>query len=591
MSQTVMSFFYGLSLIRGRRHFGVRGSGSAVLLAFCLLFAGLGNVQANENLWAFAQGNGGHTGYIPEAAGVGSPAGMAWRVALSNLVQQIPLIVEDRVIVRDNSWVFSAIDIATGDIVWQRDDIGLVSLSQAATPYVTDGERLYLIGQRQIDDGGILRWVDHIIALDVATGAISWEKHMDDLTEDHDWVDVQQLFGVTVADGKVMLSVRALGEAFQPTTLRMRLAALNPTSGAVMWQIPSDPQQEMKMPAWICVDGEMLYYFAGSRLYSLNTANQDIALIVDLDDTGYSYHNSDLVLANGIFYVIAGDGATWDTDSEFRLLAYDMENSVFLFNEEINGGNSSDPQYLAVTDESVFFANESGDLYAYNAVTGAETWHVGLNDTTIQRGGPIVVSNEVYIATSSSDTSTIHALAADTGNELWTLPFGERTFSPFAFMNGTLVVGGDALYGIAEIVLSDYNDWIDYYGLEGADSLLDANPTGDGFDNMQKFVFGLDPTESAGSVFTVLYDGGLLFLRWNAFQDDGAGYAVEHTVPLLEASWMSASNSNISLIAAPDDAIPPGYQRFEYSVDIDGLDRERKFFRIRADMDENLLAP
>src|SRR5690606_37678667 len=110
-----------------------------------------------------------------------------------------------------------------------------------------------------------------------------------------------------------------------------------------------------------------------------------------------------------------------------------------------------------------------------------------------------------------------------------------------------------------------FADWTAGYGLAGADAAPDASPAGDGFTNLQKFAFGLNPNVPAASLADVSRDGDLLVLRWNQRTGGGIDYTVESSATLASESWTEIPGATPAVMGAPDVTPPAGYERVEWT--------------------------
>lgn len=420
-------------------------------------------MAASESEWFYVQGDDGHTGHLKSAS---SPNQLVddWMITPDDIVQRPMVIAQGRAIVLDNDWTLRGIDLASGTVVWQRDDIGSMNLIGHAAPLVTDGSLVFMLGDRQVEGSdGIMRWKEHVIALDVVDGSIAWAKNHNDLIEDHDWVSVSAFHGLTAGSGHVYLALRAQMEAFQSETRRVRLAALDPDTGSFEWANATDPITSTPTSTWptrFTFNNGLLYYLSESRIFSIDTATGDRALVLELTDTGFTHFNSAISFNNDRLYFVAGDDRTSSSDAEFRLFAYNLQAQEISFQKPIgeNGSaDSFDAELLAVTSELSYLVTEDGTVWAYDAFNGSEIWQKTLPGDAVESGGPIIIGERLITATNHTDgTSTIHGLDAASGTLLWDLDLGDRIFSPSAYSNGTLIVGGDILRGLRdELIFTD----------------------------------------------------------------------------------------------------------------------------------------
>lgn len=148
--------------------------------------------------------------------------------------------------------------------------------------------------------------------------------------------------------------------------------------------------------------------------------------------------------------------------------------------------------------------------------------------------------------------------------------------------NGTSV----ALLPLGGISSSVFGEWAAGFDLTGDDATPEANPAGDGFTNLEKFSFGVNPNVFVMSLADVSQSGEFLFLRWNRSNDSGISYQIDRSTDLV--GWLLLEGASPSVMAIPDVTPPAGYERVEWSVDTstEGL---RAFYRVQADVDSSLL--
>ncbi len=97
---------------------------------------------------------------------------------------------------------------------------------------------------------------------------------------------------------------------------------------------------------------------------------------------------------------------------------------------------------------------------------------------------------------------------------------------------------------------------------------------GDGFTNLQEFLFGTSPIASNGALSTVQRSGANLIIRWNQRASGGSVYVLQESTT-LHNPW-TASTATVTNAAVQD---VPDYIRKEATVPVDST---RKFLRIMA---------
>jgi hypothetical protein len=173
--------------------------------------------------------------------------------------------------------------------------------------------------------------------------------------------------------------------------------------------------------------------------------------------------------------------------------------------------------------------------------------------------------------------------------------FGGHQFFPgeiadVQFYRGTVTqrqITGIIMTGNA-VTENNYNTWLDpdwhysgwlagYPSLTGANTNGAADPDGDGFANMEEYVFGGDPTVGTPALMEVTTAGTNVVFNWIE-RSYGVTYEVLRNGTLTNA-WTVASDLNI-FNAADQSGVPmePTYLRKEFVTNPSGTD----FFRIRA---------
>ena len=120
-----------------------------------------------------------------------------------------------------------------------------------------------------------------------------------------------------------------------------------------------------------------------------------------------------------------------------------------------------------------------------------------------------------------------------------------------------------------------YDAWAgpDGYGLTGDNALRGADPEGDGFTNIQEFLFGTSPVAGNGTLVTSEKVAGGLVLHWLQ-RASGCSYLFQESITLGASDW---SISAIMPVLDDQSGVPTGYERYKATISI-GV--ARKFFRV-----------
>ena len=115
------------------------------------------------------------------------------------------------------------------------------------------------------------------------------------------------------------------------------------------------------------------------------------------------------------------------------------------------------------------------------------------------------------------------------------------------------VVGGTSL--VLTISSGGYDSWVNGFSWPvGADKTRTGNPDGDGFTNLQEFLFGTSPVAGSGALITSQRSGGNLVIRWKQ-RISGATYALKRS-STLGNDWVT-SPASVSNDGAPTGDYQP----------------------------------
>jgi hypothetical protein len=103
--------------------------------------------------------------------------------------------------------------------------------------------------------------------------------------------------------------------------------------------------------------------------------------------------------------------------------------------------------------------------------------------------------------------------------------------------------------------------------------LRGADADGDGFTNIQEFLFGASPIAGNGTLVTSETIGGVLVLHWLQ-RASGCSYLLQESITMGAGDW---STSTIMPVFDDQSGVPTGYERYKATISI-GV--ARKFFRV-----------
>ena len=101
---------------------------------------------------------------------------------------------------------------------------------------------------------------------------------------------------------------------------------------------------------------------------------------------------------------------------------------------------------------------------------------------------------------------------------------------------------------------------------------------GDGFNNLQEFLFGTTPIAGNGSLVTTTASGGNLVLRWLQ-RETGATYALKQSATLAAGSWTTVA-SPVPALDGVQTGAPNDYDYFTVTLPTTG--GGKSFFRIEG---------
>jgi outer membrane protein assembly factor BamB len=274
--------------------------------------------------------------------------------------------------VNPNETILSPANVANLTVKW-RTNIGGGCFASAS---VVDG-KLYTA------DTGSANGKLH--ALDAATGQGLWTFPSDALPGDHAWTSPP------VANGVVYFGVN------RPIPV---VYAVNATSGQEIWHHTGPVANIVSSPA--LENGRIYVAFTDGTIRALDATNGHP--IWSVTHPGGAY--SSPAIADGRLYIAIHNSG---------LLALDANTGSQLWLVPMPGPQWSSP---AVDNGRVFVGSrDDHKLYAFDAVTGNALWTVTTSDWV--QTSPAVANGVVYIANNSGN---VYAFNAETGGVVWQSP-------------------------------------------------------------------------------------------------------------------------------------------------------------------------
>jgi len=321
-----------------------------------------------------------------------------------------PVLANGIVYIGDENGALSALDAASGSLLWTYTDPAMSS-SFTDTPTVVNGV-VYII-----DNHGTL------IALDASTGLVLWTTNL----------------SVGVFSGSPLVVGGTIYASFTqvpPTGLTPYLVALNAITGTLLWQTALG--RSAAIP--IMMNG-VVYAQVGSypaMLYAFDAKTGTILWM-----SGLSSSASRLAASNGMIYA---DVFTQTPASQH----------LYAFNASGCGSTTCSPLWIvsdggvygnplpspAVSNGVVYLGSDQ--LYAFNAKTGAILW-MGASSSTNYNSSAAVANGVVYDATSDGHMYAFNAsgCGSSTCSPLWTYTMSNaETQSSPAVANGMVYIGG-----------------------------------------------------------------------------------------------------------------------------------------------------
>jgi autotransporter-associated beta strand protein len=180
--------------------------------------------------------------------------------------------------------------------------------------------------------------------------------------------------------------------------------------------------------------------------------------------------------------------------------------------------------------------NGAGTLTTGNlTLTGTYQCQVdGANTDKIAANGVLnLTGSTLSVSTIGSAVSGTYVIATATSGITGT--FGAALPSGYSLDYGT----PNQVKLVVVAATSGYDSWLgDFTFALGDDTTRTGDPDGDGFTNLQEFLFGTDPTANNGALTTTEKSGGDLIIRWKQ-RTSGATYALKESATLANP-WVTS---------------------------------------------------
>jgi outer membrane protein assembly factor BamB len=222
--------------------------------------------------------------------------------------------------------------------------------------------------------------------------------------------------------------------------------AMNATNGKTLWSTPSLAGFATVPSSPTVANGVVYIGDEGAFGWSIppNTPITQICYgVYALNATsGAQLWNYNIGYSSGASPVVVG-GVVYYVPEEDNLFALNATSGAEIWNYSAPMGNRSQGNLYnvnvdsspAVVDGIVYLGSDEGNLYAFNAASGAILWNYTIGNGTLST--PTVADGVMYIGSSDGN---IYALNATNGIKLWSHTTSGAVFSP-AIVNGVLYAG------------------------------------------------------------------------------------------------------------------------------------------------------
>ncbi|HZS18973.1 MAG TPA: PQQ-binding-like beta-propeller repeat protein [Candidatus Udaeobacter sp.] len=346
-----------------RKQMPIRSPVLVYLLA-CMAIAVGGSIARAD--WRQFRFDPAHHGVNPNET-ILSPANVAnltvkWRTDIGGGCFASADVVNGRLYTADTGSAngkLHAVDAVTGQELWTFPSDALPGDFAFASPAVMNGVVFY----------GVNRFDPVLFAVDATTGQEIW-RHIGPLA--------QIVSSPTVATGRVYV-------AFTDGTIQ----ALNATNGQVIWS-HNHPAGAYSSPA--VADGRLYIAIHNQGLLALDANSGSQLWLAPMPGPQWSSP----AVENGKVFVGSRD--------DHKLYAFDAVTGSTRWTATTSDWIQTSP---AVNNGVVYIANNSGNVYAYNAETGGLIWQSAVSPGFAIGSSPTVANGVVYVA-SALDASARH---------------------------------------------------------------------------------------------------------------------------------------------------------------------------------------
>jgi outer membrane protein assembly factor BamB/tRNA A-37 threonylcarbamoyl transferase component Bud32 len=324
---------------------------------------------------------------VPARTGEAPTAWRPWRFRMSNDVWGTPVV--DGELLYVTSFEVHALDVATGRRQFKTRDVAWAMAVSSGRIHASDGPTLY--------------------ALDAKDGGELWRLQTDA------WV-----YSLTVDGDTVVTGTRGGG-----------VQAWEASSGARLWEL-AGAQTEFETPeAGPAVLGGAAYVWKDARLYALDAR------------TGaerWSYPVGDAAACGGVPVRLtpAPDGQVY-VAAGTRVLSVEAAGGHVRWHYEAPAVFLSPPAFApgpAVTGGGVYLADYAGMVYALDAATGKDRWHIA-TESRASAEPVLVADGNVHVGSGAA----MYTLDAVTGTPKWRFAAGGDVIGAPVVADGRLHFG------------------------------------------------------------------------------------------------------------------------------------------------------
>lgn len=400
-----------------------------VLLALACLAASIDAQLANSG-WPKAYGNQFNSGV---STGGNAVPSIKWSVPCDGMNPVIGINGEVY-LTKPTGELLYALDPATGANLWTFDAGPNFAVSGAC---VGEDGTVY-VGLTGLDFQGSTQ--GGLYALNGATGKIVWSNTS------------AGFLSPTIGGPNFFLYSFSITPN-SDGNLHFMLNAFNPTSGAIVWNLPDVSEYGAEISA-IASDGSL--YVSAEVLISGGLGHDVLSIdgnTGSLNWTAGYYCFTDIVVGpTGILYFMTNNMGSGHPDG---LIALNSKGGLLW---DLPLGYVSLPGPVVRPDGIVYWHPTTGGVGAFDATTGASLWTLPFSQTDL--GISLIDANGVLYATQQNNLPSgvggyIHAINTVTGQSAWSLALGANlptgTMAMAAngtlyFGNGTTVVAIDSAY-------------------------------------------------------------------------------------------------------------------------------------------------